>query len=176
MYLDLAHPQYTATHSGEGAVAQFWAFTVYRKYYTTQWQPCPLRNYAASTFISEKKCNLFLSTKYVVALQLYILLTNNYIRQTKLSFCNKTDCYILDFRFSPCSESFMFFFGHFPSIRLSFADVSEPSVMSIFKGWMKNILPKRRQNLIWRRGNTQKKTYTTVTCFGFLARHYQVVQ
>jgi hypothetical protein len=46
---------------------------------------------------------------------------------------------ILDFRFSPCSESFMFSFGYFPGIRLRFADVSEPSVRSIFNGWMKNI-------------------------------------
>jgi hypothetical protein len=34
----------------------------------------------------------------------------------------------------------MFSFGYFPGIRLSFADVSEPSVRSIFKGWMKDIL------------------------------------
>jgi hypothetical protein len=34
----------------------------------------------------------------------------------------------------------MFSFGYFPGVRLSFADVSEPSVRSIFKGWMKNIL------------------------------------
>jgi hypothetical protein len=46
----------------------------------------------------------------------------------------------LDFRFSPCSETYMGFFGYFPGVRLSFADVSEPSVRSIFKGWMKNIL------------------------------------
>jgi hypothetical protein len=29
-----------------------------------------------------------------------------------------------------------FSFGYFPGVRLSFADVSEPSVRSIFKGWM----------------------------------------
>jgi hypothetical protein len=34
----------------------------------------------------------------------------------------------------------MFSFGYFPGVRLSFADVSEPSVRSIFKGWMKYIL------------------------------------
>jgi hypothetical protein len=34
----------------------------------------------------------------------------------------------------------MFSFGYFPGVRLSFADVSEPSVRSVFKGWMKNIL------------------------------------
>jgi hypothetical protein len=45
---------------------------------------------------------------------------------------------ILDFRFSPCSETCMFSFGYFPGVRLSFAEVSEPSVRSIFKGWMKN--------------------------------------
>jgi hypothetical protein len=32
----------------------------------------------------------------------------------------------------------MFSFGYFPGVRLRFADVSEPSVRSIFKGWMKN--------------------------------------
>jgi hypothetical protein len=31
----------------------------------------------------------------------------------------------------------MFSFGYFPGFRLSFADVSEPSVKSIFKAWMK---------------------------------------
>jgi hypothetical protein len=36
--------------------------------------------------------------------------------------------------------SCMFSFGYFPGVTLSFADVSEPSVRSIFKGWMKNIL------------------------------------
>jgi hypothetical protein len=47
---------------------------------------------------------------------------------------------ILDFRFSPCSESCMFSFGYFPGVRLSSADVSEPSVRSFFKGLIKNIL------------------------------------
>jgi hypothetical protein len=36
----------------------------------------------------------------------------------------------------------MFSFGYFPGVRLSFADVSEPSVRSIFKGWMKRKYPK----------------------------------
>jgi hypothetical protein len=45
----------------------------------------------------------------------------------------------LDFKFSPCFESCMFSFGYFPGVRLSFADISEPSVRSIFKGVMKNI-------------------------------------
>jgi hypothetical protein len=31
----------------------------------------------------------------------------------------------------------MFSFGYFPGVRLSFADVSELYVRSIFKGWMK---------------------------------------
>jgi hypothetical protein len=35
------------------------------------------------------------------------------------------------------SYSCIFSFGYFPGVRLSFADVSEPSVRSIFKGLMK---------------------------------------
>ena len=31
---------------------------------------------------------------------------------------------------------FMYSFGYFPGVRLWFADVSEPSVSSIFKGWI----------------------------------------
>jgi hypothetical protein len=57
-----------------------------------------------------------------------------------------------------------------PGVRLRFADVSETSFWSIFKGFMINILhqalengtdmvPKRRQNLIWHRENTQKKIF-----------------
>jgi len=42
MHFHLAHPRYTATNCGEETVAQFWAFTVYRKNYTIQRQPCPL--------------------------------------------------------------------------------------------------------------------------------------
>jgi hypothetical protein len=45
-------------------------------------------------------------------------------------------CYILDFKFSPCSESYICFFGYFPVVRLCFADVSKPSIRSIFKGSM----------------------------------------
>jgi hypothetical protein len=37
-------------------------------------------------------------------------------------------------------KSCIFCFGYFPSVRLSLADVSEPSVTSILKGLMKNIL------------------------------------
>jgi hypothetical protein len=33
----------------------------------------------------------------------------------------------------------MFSFGYFPGVTLSFADVSEPSVRSIFKGLIKNV-------------------------------------
>jgi len=31
MTFDLVHPRYTAINSGEGTVAQFWDFTLYRK-------------------------------------------------------------------------------------------------------------------------------------------------
>jgi hypothetical protein len=43
------------------------------------------------------------------------------------------------FKFSPCSKSCISSFGYFPSVRLSFGDVSEPSVRSFFKGLMKNM-------------------------------------
>jgi hypothetical protein len=43
---------------------------------------------------------------------------------------------ILDFKLSPCC---ICSFGYFPGVRLWFADVSEPSVRSIFKGWMWNM-------------------------------------
>jgi len=33
-------------------------------------------------------------------------------------------------------ESCMYSFGYFPGVRLWFADVSEPYISSIFKGWM----------------------------------------
>jgi hypothetical protein len=36
-------------------------------------------------------------------------------------------------------KSCIFSFGYFPGVRLSFSDVSEPSVRSIFKGLMKNM-------------------------------------
>ena len=47
---------------------------------------------------------------------------------------------ILDFKLSPCFESSIYSFGYFPGVRLWFADVSEPSISSIFKGWMWSIL------------------------------------
>jgi hypothetical protein len=34
----------------------------------------------------------------------------------------------------------MFSFGYFPGVSLSFADVSEPTFRSIYKGWMKSTL------------------------------------
>ena len=43
---------------------------------------------------------------------------------------------ILDFKLSPCFEYCMYSFGYFPGVRLWFANVSEPSIRSIFKGWM----------------------------------------
>jgi len=43
---------------------------------------------------------------------------------------------VLDFKLSPCFESCMYSFWYFPGVRLWFADVSEPSISSIFKGWM----------------------------------------
>jgi hypothetical protein len=80
---------------------------------------------------------------------------------------------ILDFKLSPCFEYCVCSFGYFPGFRLWFADVSKPSVRSIFKGWMWNVcvstscvwrwtwqrVSKRRQTTIWRRGNTQKNIY-----------------
>jgi hypothetical protein len=54
---------------------------------------------------------------------------------------------ILDFKFLPCSESCIFSFGYFPGVRLSFADVSEPSVTSIFKDLIKNILHRPKENI-----------------------------
>ena len=41
---------------------------------------------------------------------------------------------IHDFKLSPCFESCMYSFGYFPGVRLWFADVSEHSISSIFKG------------------------------------------
>jgi hypothetical protein len=35
-------------------------------------------------------------------------------------------------------EACLFSFGYFPGVKLSFSDVSEPSVRSIFKGWIWN--------------------------------------
>ena len=51
-------------------------------------------------------------------------------------FCNEQDSWTLDFKLSPCFESRMYSFGYFLGVRLQFADVSEPSISSIFKGWM----------------------------------------
>ena len=64
----------------------------------------------------------------------------------------------------------MFSFGYFPGVWGLKADVSEPSIGSIFLGrWRKNFLNLRR------RGNTQKKTYyikPTVLMFLIMfARH-----
>ena len=45
----------------------------------------------------------------------------------------------LDFKLSPCFESnCMYSFGYFPGVwlKLQYADVSEHSISSIFKGWM----------------------------------------
>jgi len=43
---------------------------------------------------------------------------------------------VLDFKLSPCLEYCLCSFAYLPGVRLWFADVSEPSVSSIFKGWM----------------------------------------
>ena len=43
---------------------------------------------------------------------------------------------LLDFKLSPCFEFCVYSFGYFPGVRLWFADVSEPYISSIFKGWM----------------------------------------
>jgi hypothetical protein len=54
-------------------------------------------------------------------------------------------------------------FGYFPGVRLCFADVSEPSVRSIFKGWMWNIPPK---------GHIQQEWYSLkMKLTGSLLRH-----
>jgi hypothetical protein len=44
-------------------------------------------------------------------------------------------------------DSCVFSFGFSPGVRLSFADVSEPSVRSIFKGLMKNIGKYPKENI-----------------------------
>jgi hypothetical protein len=55
----------------------------------------------------------------------------------------------------------MFSFGYFPGVRLSFADVLEPSVRSIFKGWMKNMTEgsETSAKLNLTPGKYPKKTY-----------------
>jgi len=50
MYFDLVHPRNIAPDCGEGTVAQFWAFALYRKYYTTQRQPCLLTELGCTNF------------------------------------------------------------------------------------------------------------------------------
>jgi hypothetical protein len=50
-------------------------------------------------------------------------------------------------RYKHNNKTCIFSFGYFPGVRLSFADVSEPSVRSIFKGLMKNILHQAKLNL-----------------------------
>jgi hypothetical protein len=42
----------------------------------------------------------------------------------------------LDFKLSPCSEYCICSFGYFPGVIFWFADVSEPTISSIFRGWM----------------------------------------
>jgi hypothetical protein len=41
--------------------------------------------------------------------------------RTEYDANDQQNVFILDFRFSPCSESCMFSFGYFPGVRLSFA-------------------------------------------------------
>jgi hypothetical protein len=57
----------------------------------------------------------------------------------KQNFIQSKNIYFLDFKFPPCSESCILSFGYLPGVRMSCADVSEPSVRSIFKGLMKNM-------------------------------------
>ena len=71
--------------------------------------------------------------------QLPISMTlNSYL--TKQITKQKPVIYILDFKLSPCLEYCICSFGYLPGVRLWFADVSEPSVSSIFKGWIWSIL------------------------------------
>ena len=51
--------------------------------------------------------------------------------------------YILDFKLSPCSEYNMFPFGYFPRVWIIYADVSEHSICSIFKGRCLNYICRR---------------------------------
>jgi hypothetical protein len=95
--------------------------------------------------------------------------------------CSLLTC--LDFKLSPCSLCSMFYFGYFPGVWGLKADVSEPSIGSIFLGtslgrWIRERVPKLRVLNLRRRGNTQKKTYyillTSIsTCFG---HHYAYLQ
>jgi hypothetical protein len=45
------------------------------------------------------------------------------------------------------NQTCTFSFGYFPGVRLSFSDVSEPSVRSIFKGSMKNFFKSLKMDL-----------------------------
>jgi predicted DNA-binding antitoxin AbrB/MazE fold protein len=57
----------------------------------------------------------------------------------------------------------MFSFGYFPGIRLSFADVSEPYVRSIFKGLMKPLkMDLTEGSETSTKLNTQKKIYKSI--------------
>ena len=53
-----------------------------------------------------------------------------------LNFVFSNTFCILDFRLSSGFEYCICSFGYFPGVSLRSADVSEPSVRSIFKGWM----------------------------------------
>ena len=61
---------------------------------------------------------------------------NQCIREKKGSTEHSKGNKTLDFKLSPSFESCMYSFGYFPGVQLWFADVSEPSISSIFKGWM----------------------------------------
>jgi hypothetical protein len=75
--------------------------------------------------------------------------TENYLDPFDRNF--KTRICFLDLKFSLCSESSIFSFGYFPGVRLSFSDVSKPSVRSIFKGLMKNMkyTKENTQEYVW---------------------------
>ena len=55
-----------------------------------------------------------------------------------------TEYYLLIKQNSKCC---IFSFGYFPGVKLLLADVSEPCISSIFKGWVYRV-PKRRPNTI----------------------------
>ena len=54
--------------------------------------------------------------------------------------CNGNIFCSLDFKLSPCSECCLFSFGWFPGVWFIYADVSEYSICSIFKGRCEVIL------------------------------------
>ena len=75
----------------------------------------------------------------------FILKSALYVQSLTKSdtICHMTFCgwnveiqIFLDFKLSPCFGSCLYSFGYFPDVRLWFADVSEHSICSIFKGWM----------------------------------------